>query len=798
MLSRMKLSNAVTIVILVVVLFVTVPISVFAYIVHRRDTVDMYRSRAVAVAKALALMVDADEFLMAMETGERSEHFIALQEKFDRAKQEVGVSFLFAGVADERRGLVAFMEGISPTQTRIADLGAVVPPEVFPEEFFLAQRTGIAHVSQIIPSTLDDTSGIAAFAPIFDRNMRPIGVVGITVNVEDILAESETFALTMSAITLGVIILIIWIPVVFLKQYVGKPLNRLSEASQKIAKGDMDAALLLTNRRDEIGMVSRSFQDIVQSMHLLKDCFMVGEDAIKQGRITHRLYEPSLGGAYGEIITWANTIIHEFYDALCNLTEPFMITDSDLNVLFANNVIKKYSGHKGVDVSNWHLNKLLNDDLASHPALREALKSGKPQLDVSVSLTLQPGKSYSFVLNCVPFGPDGKFGSSGKLFGLIFFMTNMTNIIEMQKLTEKVDTYRQNRTGKLTDNIADAFMSGNLSIEIPHSERDEDTNAAAKEMDEMESIILKAIGNIKSYVDEIGAKLGELAASNFDISVSRDYAGDFGSISSSLVRTAESISSLVKRIHDVAVDVEKGSDSIAQTTSQFLISFTEQTDTMNGMTDAANVLMEKANKNADDAKEANRLSTRVQVIAEEGTHHMQEMSDAMKDIIQSSKEIAKVVSVIENIAFQTNLLALNASVEAARAGEHGRGFSVVAEEVRNLAAQSDEAAKETGAMLAQSLGKVDFGAIKAVQTAGALRSIVEAAEVVAKAVEGIVHASDEQVDEVGKIRSNIENVHLSVQGDIAMVQDNAAISKELSVQAHRLMELVECFKIKNI
>ena len=367
---------------------------------------------------------------------------------------------------------------------------------------------------------------------------------------------------------------------------------------------------------------------------------------------------------------------------------------------------------------------------------------------------------------------------------------------DKQLQIERLNNYRRNRMEKLTETIVEAFGKGNLSITLEPDVHNEEAEEVVRELSSTENVVLEATGVIKSYVEEIANTLGELAKNNFDVDVASKFAGDFGSISNSLSKTIESVNSLVGKIQTVSRDVETSSDNISQSVKNFRTSFEEQIDTMDWMTNAANNMMDKANKNAVDAKEAKRLSVIVQEIAEGGQEHMNEMSEAMKEIIQSSKEIAKVVKVIENIAFQTNLLALNASVEAARAGEQGKGFSVVAEEVRSLAAQSDEAAKETAEMLTQSLSKVDFGAAKSVLTAGALRSIVDAAEVVADAVENISRASDDQVMEVDRIRSKIESVHLSVQDDIRMVEDNTAISKHLAEQSHLLMELVELFKVK--
>lgn len=124
--------------------------------------------------------------------------------------------------------------------------------------------------------------------------------------------------------------------------------------------------------------------------------------------------------------------------------------------------------------------------------------------------------------------------------------------------------------------------------------------------------------------------------------------------------------------------------------------------------------------NSDNAEEASKVTTGASEAAEKGNELMKSMMSAMDDISLSSTEISKIIKVIDEIAFQTNLLALNAAVEAARAGVHGKGFAVVAEEMRNLAARSAKAAKETSELIERSVSKVENGVSFACETNSAL------------------------------------------------------------------------------
>jgi hypothetical protein len=133
---------------------------------------------------------------------------------------------------------------------------------------------------------------------------------------------------------------------------------------------------------------------------------------------------------------------------------------------------------------------------------------------------------------------------------------------------------------------------------------------------------------------------------------------------------------------------------------------------------------EMVRANAENAAMANQLVTQTSSAAQDGQARMHDMSGAMSEINASAQQIAKIIKVIDEIAFQTNLLALNAAVEAARAGRHGKGFAVVAQEVRNLAERSAKAAKETAQLIEDSVAKVGQGVRIASDTRGALEVII--------------------------------------------------------------------------
>ena len=149
-------------------------------------------------------------------------------------------------------------------------------------------------------------------------------------------------------------------------------------------------------------------------------------------------------------------------------------------------------------------------------------------------------------------------------------------------------------------------------------------------------------------------------------------------------------------------------------------------------------------RNAENSKPAAEVMTTADQRVTEGNRRLDQMVASMAEIAASSGKISKIIKVVDKIAFQTNILALNAAVEAARAGEAGMGFAVVADEVRNLAQRSAQAARDTAALIEESISKSNEGGVSLNQVAEVIRSITESAGKVKTMVDDVSSSSDEQ------------------------------------------------------
>jgi len=301
--------------------------------------------------------------------------------------------------------------------------------------------------------------------------------------------------------------------------------------------------------------------------------------------------------------------------------------------------------------------------------------------------------------------------------------------------------------------------------------------------------------NLGTYVSDISRILSEISAGNLDLSVTVDYKGDFSEIKDSLTQIIGSLSQVMGDIGEAADQVASGSRQVSDGSQALSQGSTEQASSIQELTASIAEIASQTKQNAVNAGQASQLAATARESAEKGNDQMKGMLSSMEAINESSANISKIIKVIDDIAFQTNILALNAAVEAARAGQHGKGFAVVAEEVRNLAARSAAAARETTDLIEGSIQKVQDGTRIANATASALEEIVGGVEKAANLVEGIAEASNEQASGIAQINKGIEQVSQVVQNNSATAEESAAASEELSSQAELLKEMVSRFKV---
>lgn len=325
---------------------------------------------------------------------------------------------------------------------------------------------------------------------------------------------------------------------------------------------------------------------------------------------------------------------------------------------------------------------------------------------------------------------------------------------------------------------------GDLSIELSRTD--------LERTDEL-GVLNKSIELLMIAQREAAKLATELSHGNWTISFPvRSEKDELGIANKSMV---EQIRSALSSVRLSATEVDSGSEQISGASQSLSQGATETAASLEEISSSMTEIGSQTKANAENASQANILARQTRDSADSGYKKMSEMMTAMTLIQDSSNQIAKIIKVIDDIAFQTNLLALNAAVEAARAGRHGKGFAVVADEVRNLASRSAKAAKETSEMIESSIGKVQAGTNIATITEKAFKEIVASSVKVADLVGEIAAASNEQAQGIMEIGQGLEQIDKVTQLNTANAEETAAAAEELSAQARELTSLLEKFRL---
>ncbi len=259
-------------------------------------------------------------------------------------------------------------------------------------------------------------------------------------------------------------------------------------------------------------------------------------------------------------------------------------------------------------------------------------------------------------------------------------------------------------------------------------------------------------------------------------------------INRTLVTAIYELSEGAEQVAAAAGEVAAASQSLAQGSS-------EQAAALQETSASSHEIHSRAHKNSENSRGAAALMTQSQQRSVQTNQSLDQMVVAMGEINAESDKIAKIIKVIDEIAFQTNILALNAAVEAARAGEAGMGFAVVADEVRNLSQRCAQAAKDTAALIEESLVKSSDGKVKVDQVAGAVRCITEESAKVKALVDEVNLGSQEQAAGIGQIGKAIAQMEQVTQNNAANAQESAAAAEQLSAQSETLKDIMKRLRV---
>lgn len=386
--------------------------------------------------------------------------------------------------------------------------------------------------------------------------------------------------------------------------------------------------------------------------------------------------------------------------------------------------------------------------------------------------------------------------------GNLFDKVEVEGNDELGELAQAVDVFREKalENNRLVEAQAKTVEERHLQEQERHqleAERlqvQEQQNQLKLEQAERERVASDSLRNDTDALLEVVQ-----AASQGDLTQSITVKGSHptGQLGSGLDQLIGSFTKVMHQISSTANAVASDSDSIANRNTLLSERTQLQAASLEETSASMQRITEVVVNNSQNADKAESLVNTAHHKTQEVGRVVQDTVIAMNEINESSTKISEIVGVINEIAFQTNLLALNASVEAARAGQQGAGFAVVADEVRTLAARSATAAKEIGALIEDSVKKVDYG-VKLVDSSGStLDDLSSSVESVINIIQEIVKDSKTQSSGIHTVNEATRLLDEMTQKNSEMVDQSVSASDSLATQATKLKRQVGFFTIVN-
>ncbi len=571
-----------------------------------------------------------------------------------------------------------------------------------------------------------------------------------------------------------------------------RPINTVLEYIERISEGDMPPAIT-DEYNGDFNKIKSSINTLINNISLIITGISRVSGSINNGNLNDRGDGSKFKGDWAKLVININTLID-------TLVEPLKMTAGYFDKVSKGEipqpVTKEYKGDFDKIKTN------INDAVKALQGLEEGARILK-QVSVN-NYTEEVKGEHKGVYNDIQNAAND----------VIARLVNVQNIVVRISEGDLSDLETLQKVGKRSkeDKLVPAFITmiqslkrlikgvnefADYSAEGELSKINLDEASVNGAYREIFTGLNKAVGTIIEPLSEVVDILKEMESGDLRNEIKGNYNGIFLTLKTTLNNTISAINQILSEVSMTTDQVSNGSAQVANASQMLSQGATEQASSLEEISSSMKEIASQTKVNAQNASQSNIISDEAMKAADKGTKQMGELLSAMKEIQSSSNEISKIIKVIDEIAFQTNLLALNAAVEAARAGTHGKGFAVVAEEVRNLAARSAKAAKETGEMIENAVLKSNTGANMSQQTNEVLSQIVTLITKVSDIVGEIAAASNEQAQGVSQINVGLNQVEQVTQQNTASAEESAAASEELSSQAATLREMVSRFKIRN-
>ncbi len=576
--------------------------------------------------------------------------------------------------------------------------------------------------------------------------------------------------------------------IIYTRKKLIRPMNIVNTAISNLSQGKLGPTL--NNDTSESGQLIRSYNSLNSTLSsMLVELNQLSEDIVV-GKILERGKTVGLQGCFTEIVTGVNQVADSLMNYIDNLSIPIVIVDKSFTINYMNKLALSLNSKTQAQVCGSKCYDYFNTPHCNteNCAISQCMKTRK--ICTAETETTLNGQRIEFEYTGLPI-----FGKNNEVHGALEFIIDKTAATSERKRSIKRAKYNENEIRKIIEQL-ERMASGKLDIQFVPEPSDKDCEDLAENYKKISKSLLFSGKTISDYIMEISAILKRMSEKDFSASITREYLGDFVSLKDSINLIATNIKQVLEEILNSAAQVDVGANLSAQVSGHLAQGAEDQSAMVEKINQFVVQVATQTQDNAENTNQAKNFSDQTKADAEMGVKQIEHMVSSMEAFKASSKDIAKVIKVIDDIASQTNLLALNAAVEAARAGEDGKGFAVVAEEVRSLAARSAKAAKESEEKIENTIARINEGADIAIEMKEALTKIVDGVMGTVDYISNIAEANQKQAEAIKHIETDIKKISNITQANMSTAEESSSTSEEMAAQAVVLKNMIGEFKIK--
>ncbi|MCL2852325.1 MAG: methyl-accepting chemotaxis protein [Defluviitaleaceae bacterium] len=555
--------------------------------------------------------------------------------------------------------------------------------------------------------------------------------------------RNQTLTYLIITIALISIVLVSIIITILTANSISKPIKKLSEYALDVSRGNFSASAK-SNNRDEMSRLQNLIVDMTEPIdRLIHDLDYIRREAEKGG-LSMRVNIDGYMGSYQEAAEGINRVLDMFVDNTMELLNTFE------------------------DYAHGNFDKTLRPLEGESKIFNETANEMQKELKNIYQTVLQVVDSGDLHYRLDPTKHKGDWNT---------LVSSLNQLLESFTIpiSEAKDALQE-------------ISNGNLSVKVTGSYQGDFAIIAGA--------INSTVNTLNNYISEMSLVLSAIADKDLTPCITSEYLGDFSEMKRSLNNIAQNLNIILGEIDVSSLKISEGIGKISDINQSLDRGASEQNEALNHLNGLMSVMLEKTRKQSESAAQADSLALLSRQSADTGSEDMKGLLIAMDAINESSENIAKVIKVIEDIAFRINLLALNAAVEAARAGKHGSGFAVVAEEVRALANRSQDSATETKNLIETSIAKTRQGSIIANKTANTLEQVISSVNDISCIITDVSNSSAEQTEMINDINEFVSRISSVTASNTSIIEEGVSVSQNINSQTETFRSVVSEFKLR--